>query len=65
MTMAADFSAVRLSVQRQMCLTEQVFSLKAGVDMFVLDSAHGHSKNILKAVEKVKTAFPNITLMCR
>ncbi len=35
---------------------------KAGVDMFVLDSAHGHSKNILKAVEKVKTAFPNITL---
>lgn len=35
---------------------------KAGVDMFVLDSAHGHSRNILKAVEKVKTAFPNITL---
>lgn len=35
---------------------------KAGVDMFVLDSAHGHSKNILKSVEKVKTAFPNITL---
>ena len=35
---------------------------KAGADMFVLDSAHGHSKNILKAVEKVKTAFPNITL---
>ena len=27
----------------------------AGVDAFVLDSAHGHSKNILKAVEKVKT----------
>ena len=35
---------------------------KAGADMLVLDSAHGHSKNILKAVEKVKTAFPNITL---
>ena len=35
---------------------------KAGVDLFVLDSAHGHSKNILKSVEKVKTAFPNITL---
>ncbi len=35
---------------------------KAGADMFVLDSAHGHSKNILKSVEKVKTAFPNITL---
>ncbi len=36
---------------------------EAGVDAFVLDSAHGHSKNILKAVEKVKAAFPNISLI--
>ncbi len=35
----------------------------AGVDAFVLDSAHGHSKNILKAVEKVKTAFPDVSLI--
>ena len=35
----------------------------ANVDAFVLDSAHGHSKNILKAVEKVKAAFPNISLI--
>lgn len=35
----------------------------AGVDAFVLDSAHGHSKNILKAVEKVKAAFPEISLI--
>ncbi len=35
----------------------------AGVDAFVLDSAHGHSKNILKAVEKVKAAFPNVSLI--
>ena len=35
----------------------------AGVDAFVLDSAHGHSKNILKAVEKVKSTFPNISLI--
>ena len=35
----------------------------AGVDAFVLDSAHGHSKNILKAVEKVKAAFPHISLI--
>ncbi|MCD7723629.1 MAG: IMP dehydrogenase, partial [Clostridiales bacterium] len=35
----------------------------AQVDAFVLDSAHGHSKNILKAVEKVKTAFPNVSLI--
>ena len=36
---------------------------EAGVDAFILDSAHGHSKNILKAVEKVKAAFPEISLI--
>lgn len=35
----------------------------AGVDAFVLDSAHGHSKNIIKNVEKVKNAFPHIELI--
>ncbi len=33
--------------------------VKAGVDCLVLDSAHGHSKNILNCVEKVKNAFPD------
>ena len=37
--------------------------VEAGVDLLALDSAHGHSHNILKAVEKVKTAFPNISLI--
>ena len=37
--------------------------VEAGVDVLTLDSAHGHSKNILKAVEKVKTAFPEISLI--
>ena len=35
----------------------------AQVDAFILDSAHGHSKNILKAVEMVKNAFPHISLI--
>lgn len=35
----------------------------AQVDAFVLDSAHGHSHNILKAVAKVKEAFPHISLI--
>ncbi len=35
----------------------------AQVDAFILDSAHGHSKNILKAVEKVKNAFPEISII--
>ncbi|HZJ77213.1 MAG TPA: IMP dehydrogenase [Clostridia bacterium] len=33
------------------------------VDAFVLDSAHGHSKNILNAVSKIKAAFPNISMI--
>lgn len=37
--------------------------VEAGVDLLALDSAHGHSHNILKAVEKVKTAFPQISLI--
>ncbi len=35
----------------------------AQIDALVLDSAHGHSENILKAISKVKAAFPNITLV--
>ena len=37
--------------------------VEANVDVLVLDSAHGHSQGIMKAVEKVKTAFPNISLI--
>ena len=33
------------------------------VDALILDSAHGHSKNILKAIDKVKNAFPEISLI--
>jgi IMP dehydrogenase len=33
------------------------------VDAFVLDSAHGHSRNILGAVDKVKAAHPDIPLI--
>lgn len=35
----------------------------AQVDALVLDSAHGHSQNILNAVAKVKAAFPSISLI--
>ena len=32
--------------------------LEVGADFLVLDSAHGHSKNIIACVDKVKSAFP-------
>ena len=37
--------------------------VESEVDAFVLDSAHGHSKNILNAVAKVKAQFPQIPLI--
>ncbi len=35
----------------------------AKVDVLVLDSAHGHSKNIMMAIDKVKNAFPDVQLI--
>ncbi len=35
----------------------------AGVDALALDSAHGHSANIINAAKRVKEAFPHITLI--
>ena len=32
--------------------------VKASVDVIVIDSAHGHSENILKAVREIKAAYP-------
>ena len=37
--------------------------VEAGADLLVLDSAHGHSTNILKSVSKVKAAFPEVSLV--
>jgi IMP dehydrogenase len=33
--------------------------IDAQVDVLVLDSAHGHSKNIMECLKKVKAAYPN------
>ncbi len=33
--------------------------IEAGVDVLVLDSAHGHSKNVINTLKKVKAKFPN------
>lgn len=36
---------------------------EVGADVLVLDSAHGHSRNILEAVGKIKAAYPDIQLV--
>ncbi len=35
----------------------------AKVDVVVLDSAHGHSMNILRCIDKIKSAYPDLQLI--
>jgi len=37
--------------------------IAAQVDVLVLDSAHGHSESILKAIRRIKSRFPNAQLI--
>ncbi len=37
--------------------------IEKGVDLLVLDSAHGHSENILKSISKFKAAYPDAQLL--
>lgn len=45
------------------CIERSKALLDAGADVLVLDSAHGHSLNILKAVESIRTSFPEAQII--
>ena len=45
------------------CLPRAEALLEGGVDFLVLDSAHGHSKNVLNAIHDVRYSFPNCQLV--
>lgn len=47
----------------QGCLERSEALLDAGADVLVLDSAHGHSANVLRAVEMIRSAFPRCQLI--
>ena len=36
---------------------------EAGVDLFVIDSAHGHSKNVIETIKIIKKEFPSIDVI--
>jgi IMP dehydrogenase len=36
---------------------------EAGVDLFVIDSAHGHSKNVIETIKVIKKEFPSIDVI--
>jgi IMP dehydrogenase len=45
-------------------MNERVVALvQAGVDMLVLDSAHGHSERVLEGVETIKNQWPDVLVM--
>lgn len=37
--------------------------MEAGVDVLGLDSAHGHSRNVLNTLQKIKTTFPDVQVI--
>jgi len=37
--------------------------IEAGVDVIVIDTAHGHSKGVIKTVERLKELFPDVDLI--
>ncbi|MBS4961477.1 MAG: IMP dehydrogenase, partial [Clostridiales bacterium] len=37
--------------------------IKAGVDVVVIDTAHGHSKGVIETVKKIKTHYPDLQLI--
>tara|TARA_B100000029_G_scaffold13645_1_gene14343 strand:- start:6492 stop:7955 length:1464 start_codon:yes stop_codon:yes gene_type:complete len=36
---------------------------ESGVDIFVIDSAHGHSKNVVETIKVIKNEFPDIQII--
>ncbi|MDR1490390.1 MAG: IMP dehydrogenase [Desulfovibrio sp.] len=45
------------------CLPRAEAMLEAGADFLVLDSAHGHSRNVLEGVREVRAAWPDCRLV--
>jgi IMP dehydrogenase len=37
--------------------------MRASVDALVIDTSHGHSKNVMEAIQKIKAAFPHCQLV--
>ncbi len=54
---AAGIGITHDSLQRVKALVE------AGVDAIVIDTAHGHSKNVVDLLKKVKSAYQNIDVV--
>lgn len=45
------------------CLDRVSALVKAGVDVVVLDSAHGHSSRIIEKLKEIKASYPNLDVV--
>ena len=45
------------------CLERVAALVKAHVDVIVLDSAHGHSANVIRTVKMIKEAYPDLQII--
>ncbi len=45
------------------CLDRVKALVEAGVDVVALDSAHGHSKNIIEKLKEIKAAYPDLQVI--
>jgi len=61
-TKAGDCSPQPPSRGRRQCGAAGAL-VEAGLDVAVIDTAHGHSDMVLKAVERVKSAYPDLALI--
>lgn len=58
----------RLLVGAAIGITDDVLDrsgalVEAGVDVLVLDSAHGHSHNVMSCIKKIKNKFPDVQII--
>ena len=65
---SAKDSAGRLLCGAAVGITANVLArvealVKAQVDVIVIDSAHGHSANIIRALKEIKAAFPDLQVI--
>ena len=67
-TLSAKDSQGRLLCGAAVGITSNVLArvdalVKANVDVIVVDSAHGHSENILRTVREIKANYPDVQLI--
>lgn len=61
-----EYGRLRVGAAVGVALTEEervAALVKKGVDVIVVDTSHGHSKNVIEQVKRVKRTFPNLNVI--